>query len=140
MFVGRSAVFFFKQKTAYEMRISDWSSDVCSSDLAEQCDCNRLSFGCTIATPKKRGTRKDRRMRKCLLATVVLVAPFFTSPAHAQARGFFARGSVGSSETNNAYAPFSTTNQTGIGVGLPWRVLPWRIESAAGRGRRRPAG
>src|SRR3546814_9831040 len=27
-------MFFFKQKTAYEMRISDWSSDVCSSDLA----------------------------------------------------------------------------------------------------------
>ena len=26
--------FFFKQMTAYEMRISDWSSDVCSSDLA----------------------------------------------------------------------------------------------------------
>src|SRR3546814_6744932 len=28
--------FFFKQKTAYEMRISDWSSDVCSSDLQEE--------------------------------------------------------------------------------------------------------
>src|SRR3546814_5001889 len=28
--------FFFKQKTAYEMRISDWSSDVCSSDLAQR--------------------------------------------------------------------------------------------------------
>src|SRR3546814_5205981 len=28
--------FFFKQKTAYEMRISDWSSDVCSSDLISQ--------------------------------------------------------------------------------------------------------
>src|SRR3546814_8895989 len=28
-----SFFFFFKQKTAYEMRISDWSSDVCSSDL-----------------------------------------------------------------------------------------------------------
>src|SRR3546814_20852458 len=28
-----TCVFFFKQKTAYEMRISDWSSDVCSSDL-----------------------------------------------------------------------------------------------------------
>src|SRR3546814_4306067 len=27
--------FFFKQKTAYEMRISDWSSDLCSSDLTE---------------------------------------------------------------------------------------------------------
>src|SRR3546814_7891105 len=32
-------IFFFKQKTAYEMRISDGSSDVCSSDLAsDQCD------------------------------------------------------------------------------------------------------
>src|SRR3546814_4576125 len=30
-----SCVFFFKQKTAYEMRISDWSSDVCSSDLQD---------------------------------------------------------------------------------------------------------
>src|SRR3546814_1366430 len=30
-----SYVFFFKQKTAYEMRISDWSSDVCSSDLRQ---------------------------------------------------------------------------------------------------------
>src|SRR3546814_14758081 len=29
--------FFFKQKTAYEMRISDWSSDVCSSDLDGSC-------------------------------------------------------------------------------------------------------
>src|SRR3546814_7565210 len=28
--------FFFKQKTAYEMRISDWSSDVCSSDLSSR--------------------------------------------------------------------------------------------------------
>src|SRR3546814_17149107 len=30
--------FFFKQKTAYEMRISDWSSDVCSSDLSKHSD------------------------------------------------------------------------------------------------------
>src|SRR3546814_5717621 len=30
--------FFFKQKTAYEMRISDWSSDVCSSDLAAEAE------------------------------------------------------------------------------------------------------
>src|SRR3546814_8705515 len=34
MFCGLVYFFFFKQKTAYEMRISDWSSDVCSSDLA----------------------------------------------------------------------------------------------------------
>src|SRR3546814_15882446 len=31
------SIFFFKQKTAYEMRISDWSSDVCSSDLTTSC-------------------------------------------------------------------------------------------------------
>src|SRR3546814_8316334 len=35
-------VFFFKQKTAYEMRISDWSSDVCSSDLFSR---SRFAFG-----------------------------------------------------------------------------------------------
>src|SRR3546814_5446416 len=32
--------FFFKQKTAYEMRISDWSSDVCSSDLTMNATCS----------------------------------------------------------------------------------------------------
>src|SRR3546814_20937863 len=35
--------FFFKQKTAYEMRISDWSSDVCSSDLAKAQDYAKLA-------------------------------------------------------------------------------------------------
>src|SRR3546814_7939631 len=39
--------FFFKQKTAYEMRISDWSSDVCSSDLviAEVIEARRRAPG-----------------------------------------------------------------------------------------------
>src|SRR3546814_16434633 len=35
IFIIGFCFFFFKQKTAYEMRISDWSSDVCSSDLLE---------------------------------------------------------------------------------------------------------
>src|SRR3546814_7602812 len=35
MLIGGVILFFFKQKTAYEMRISDWSSDVCSSDLPQ---------------------------------------------------------------------------------------------------------
>src|SRR3546814_4669963 len=40
-------VFFFKQKTAYEMRISDWSSDVCSSDLfIYRPDARRRRQGC----------------------------------------------------------------------------------------------
>src|SRR3546814_3055494 len=40
-------VFFFKQKTAYEMRISDWSSDVCSSDLAS---INQVRVGEVVLT------------------------------------------------------------------------------------------
>src|SRR3546814_2926620 len=36
--------FFFRQKTAYEMRISDWSSDVCSSDLARRSVERRLDI------------------------------------------------------------------------------------------------
>src|SRR3546814_5192917 len=42
-------VFFIKQKTAYEMRISDWSSDVCSSDL-------EASFGAYDGGYELRGT------------------------------------------------------------------------------------
>src|SRR3546814_2949525 len=38
-------LFFFKQKTAYEMRISDWSSDVCSSDLPAVDDRAAEEFG-----------------------------------------------------------------------------------------------
>src|SRR3546814_2228712 len=42
---GFFCFFFFKQKTAYEMRISDWSSDVCSSDLQVVKRANK-SLGC----------------------------------------------------------------------------------------------
>src|SRR3546814_4744710 len=41
-------VFFFKQKTAYEMRISDWSSDVCSSDLSSRPASNSIT--CRVRT------------------------------------------------------------------------------------------
>src|SRR3546814_10352859 len=47
--------FFFKQKTAYEMRISDWSSDVCSSDLL------RSSLECRIADRSPYRTGAERR-------------------------------------------------------------------------------
>src|SRR3546814_6376703 len=52
--------FFCKQKTAYEMRISDWSSDVCSSDLAISCMLERGSnhFDSDLAT-----CRASRRWR-----------------------------------------------------------------------------
>src|SRR3546814_9597951 len=41
--------FFFKQKTAYEMRISDWSSDVCSSDLTgRKLGADHHLWSCTV--------------------------------------------------------------------------------------------
>src|SRR3546814_4389079 len=40
--------FFFKQKTAYEMRISDWSSDVCSSDLVKHIYVGNWFYGAFI--------------------------------------------------------------------------------------------
>src|SRR3546814_3102649 len=47
--------FFFKQKTAYEMRISDWSSDVCSSDL---CPGQSKTDRTNVQTAWQRGTVK----------------------------------------------------------------------------------
>src|SRR3546814_10813037 len=44
------SIFFCKQKTAYEMRISDWSSDVCSSDLLSHVDPDAFEIGVNIAT------------------------------------------------------------------------------------------
>src|SRR3546814_20520595 len=57
--------FFFKQKTAYEMRISDWSSDVCSSDLPRRgVSCgHRADFGerrPPPPCPPRHGRRVDR--------------------------------------------------------------------------------
>src|SRR3546814_3615616 len=50
--------FFFKQKTAYEMRISDWSSDVCSSDLS--------FYGARISRQRTRVLVCSQRTRRYL--------------------------------------------------------------------------
>src|SRR3546814_6119159 len=52
---------FFKQKTAYEMRISDWSSDVCSSDLKP-----------TIRGIEQKGSEEDTNIRQLLGAAASL--------------------------------------------------------------------
>src|SRR3546814_6683255 len=49
--------FFFKQKTAYEMRISDWSSDVCSSDLRRYRPARRTRLS---GTGLRRGYRDEK--------------------------------------------------------------------------------
>src|SRR3546814_2355222 len=48
--------FFFKQKTAYEMRISDWSSDVCSSDLGHGKAFKRIALGLGLVGPMRATT------------------------------------------------------------------------------------
>src|SRR3546814_2536171 len=62
--------FFFKQKTAYEMRISDWSSDVCSSDLLV------IGFGTSLGyhttdkgTQLPRARSEERRVGKECVST-----------------------------------------------------------------------
>src|SRR3546814_266869 len=58
-----SFFFFFKQKTAYEMRISDWSSDVCSSDLADRGRCAQMAK--TGWTGIQYVARENRQHRRC---------------------------------------------------------------------------
>src|SRR3546814_8854966 len=53
-------LFFFKRKTAYELRISDWSSDVCSSDLISGTRPEKESLH---HFPSKRGSRRSRAPR-----------------------------------------------------------------------------
>src|SRR3546814_13905904 len=53
-------IFFFKQKTAYEMRISDWSSDVCSSDLALHLQPQRFSSDRRACLDALRAARHER--------------------------------------------------------------------------------
>src|SRR3546814_12085905 len=54
-------VFFFKQKTAYELRISDWSSDVCSSDLKVFFIGSSNSLVMWLFGPAIRATRRHPR-------------------------------------------------------------------------------
>src|SRR3546814_15121757 len=59
------SVFFFKQKTAYEMRISDWSSDVCSSDLRNvRRRPGREHVARLLHRGGRRGDRPSRRHRR----------------------------------------------------------------------------
>src|SRR3546814_1577557 len=77
----RACVFFCKQKTAYEMRISDWSSDVCSSDLVDEdcagllclldrevCD-DAVERGDVGQSPFRQGRSEERRVGKECVST-----------------------------------------------------------------------
>src|SRR3546814_4799951 len=72
-------IFFFKQKTAYEMRISDWSSDVCSCDLFRTCsltvDC--LRFRLAPASVKLRVRATATKLFSQLGSSITLDIPIY---------------------------------------------------------------
>src|SRR3546814_6901493 len=77
LFMFNSLFFFFKQKTAYEMRISDWSSDVCSSDLSGARPRGTAAGSQRSASRRRRNCRRHppprvagRRCRDCRQASV----------------------------------------------------------------------
>src|SRR3546814_2791870 len=86
--------FFFKQKTAYDMRISDWSSDVCSSDLAStdegilgQCTAGGVPLVEEVVDPAEQrpvtgeaviGSEVDHRVAWQLAAALYLVVGLMT--------------------------------------------------------------
>src|SRR3546814_7539575 len=80
--------FFFKQKTAYEMRISDWSSDVCSSDLS------LATGGLKLPGPPVRPAEADAR--RCP-DSVRDETSFMSSKANSRRKGAF-RGALRSEE------------------------------------------
>src|SRR3546814_15953828 len=81
VFICFISFFFFKQKTAYEVRISDWSSDVCSSDLlprhAERM--GRSTRGARSAPHHRRGPVDARFRRICRTAREALRREFSAS-------------------------------------------------------------
>src|SRR3546814_4382728 len=84
-------LFFFKQNTAYELRISDWSSDVCSSDLA--------TLGVPIAMWADRGNRRNIiTLALTIFSSMTVVCGFVTNFAQlALARIGVGVGEAGSS-------------------------------------------
>src|SRR3546814_19209730 len=91
--------FFFKQKTAYEMRISDWSSDVCSSDLvvfhAHQVEFHRRAHGLSATTTITIAHGDDLEIRRLSLVNdedrpriieITIYAEIVLAPAQDAAR------------------------------------------------------
>src|SRR3546814_10129928 len=78
------SMFFFKQKTAYEMRISDWSSDVCSSDLT--------LYGLGAGVWSRNGNTAYR-MGRAIQAGRVWTNCYHAYPAHAAFGGYKQSGS-----------------------------------------------
>src|SRR3546814_2420942 len=111
----RVYVVFFKQKTAYEMRISDWSSDVCSSDLLKPplpnifSYENKLLHSCRATAPKANEAHDPSRAPD-------QHSQFSGVPHRAAKRGIIARSEEHTSELQSlmriSYAVFCLKKKT----------------------------
>src|SRR3546814_16415616 len=103
--------FFFKQKTAYEMRISDWSSDVCSSDLR---GAQRVEVGCAAVQQDVRLASHDAggRARDVEQHHVKAVAGRFAPPR------------LGVGGVGRAQVRFGDDAQPRAGVAHAFEALP----------------
>src|SRR3546814_12379475 len=122
--------FFFKQKTAYEMRISDWSSDVCSSDLRRPaCPCRQpvLHDGGLLGRDHADAREADRQFdagRKQEMA----------ARHHAAAQGSGDQAGQGSRPV--AVIADATCRREGKPSGQPRGAAPERTRTEAGEARR----
>src|SRR3546814_5809262 len=85
----RLLVFFFKQKTAYEMRISDWSADVCSSDLPARLAIGGDSAGANLsfATALRLRDRGEGGIVRAILSNYGYFTPDVSDRAEARFGG-----------------------------------------------------
>src|SRR3546814_2268581 len=82
-------IFFFKQKTAYEMRISDWSSDVCSSDLFRQLELERNRHQAAVRLKIRRQIKRQASFelfRLCRTNGAVQPIAAIADPAETRSR------------------------------------------------------
>src|SRR3546814_16084885 len=103
--------FFFKQKTAYEMRISDWSSDVCSSDLSARA---------------KRGAMATMAAAGASAPSAVITAPNARAiMPETTGIALMARGAIGTMISDMASARTRTAIAArAIAIGAPARIAP----------------
>src|SRR3546814_6817430 len=124
--------FFFKQKTAYEVRISDWSSDVCSSDLDD------FAEGWVLA-PGRHEWPVVKAFCKAVAERLADAAPdrFIATMAKAKRRGRIFIDYLRNDRSATAIAPYSPRARPGAPVAWPveWPDLANITASGAGIGR-----
>src|SRR3546814_1836651 len=132
--------FFFKQKTAYEMRISDWSSDVCSSDLTVAVGGSPVSWDCArVGRDRHRANRAAAAQRK-RVGSMTDSFPGLTSTGNAGARRANRDPSAGPGGAGVVGAdmhPACSTSNVGCNEQRPPRPAP-AAEGYAGQAAREP--